>query len=139
MAAKKALLALRFAADPRRLRTVRQRVQVVAEHLGCSKKQVADLVIAVNEACMNIIQHAYKGDRTGRIELELRRDGGQIEVVLMDFAEPVELRTIRPRPLHDLRPGGLGTYFMQASVDECSYGHLDDRSGNFVRLTKKIN
>ncbi|MSR13893.1 MAG: ATP-binding protein [Gammaproteobacteria bacterium] len=139
MAPKKALLALRFPADPRRLRNVRERVQVVAEHLGCSKKHVTDLVLAVNEACMNIIQHAYKGDKSGQIELEVRRDGGQIHVVLTDFAAPVEFRKIRPRALHELRPGGLGTYFMQASVDECSYGHLDGKSGNFVRMIKNIN
>lgn len=139
MSAKKALLALRFAADPRRLRKVRQRVQVIAEQLGCSKKDVTDLVIAVNEACMNIIQHAYKGDKTGQIVLEVRREGGEIEVLLTDFAAPVEFRAIRPRPLHEVRPGGLGTHFIQASVDECSYGHLDDRSGNFVRMTKRIN
>jgi anti-sigma regulatory factor (Ser/Thr protein kinase) len=139
MSAKKALLALRFAADPRRLRSVRHRLQVAAEQVGCSKKQVADLVIAVNEACINIMQHAYKGDKSGEILLEVRRDAGQVEVLLTDFAEPIEIRKIRPRSLHDVRPGGLGTYFIQASVDECSYGHLEGQAGNFVRMTKKIN
>ncbi len=139
MSAKNALLALRFAADPRRLRRVRERVQVLAEHLGCTRSQVSDLVIAVNEACMNIIQHAYRGDKSGQIVLEIRRDGAELEVLLTDFAPPVDHRAIRPRPLHELRPGGLGTYFIEASVDDCVYGHLADRVGNYVRMTKKIN
>lgn len=139
MPSKNALLCLRFQSDPRRLRSVRNRVQALGEKLGCTKKQVSDLVIAVNEACMNIMQHAYKGDRSGRIVLEVRREGPELEVVLTDFAAPVEHCDIGPRSLHELRPGGLGTYFIQATVDQCSYGHLDDRSGNYVRMRKRIN
>ncbi len=88
---------------------------------------------------MNIMQHAYKGDRNGRIVLEVRREGPELEIQLTDFAAPVEFRDIAPRALHELRPGGLGTYFIQATVDEYSYGHLDDRSGNYVRMRKRIN
>jgi sigma-B regulation protein RsbU (phosphoserine phosphatase) len=138
MAAKNPLLTLRFPADPLRLRSVRQRVQSVAEKIGCNHKQVSELVVAVNEACMNIMQHAYKGDKAGEIVLEIRRDGGNVEVVLKDFAAPVDYPKIRPRALSDIRPGGLGTYFIQASVDECAYGHLENEGGNYVRMTKKI-
>lgn len=136
---KNSLLTLRFCADPRRLRGVRQRVQAIGEKIGCTRAQISDLVLAVNEACMNIMQHAYKGDRSGRIVLEIRRDGSDLEVVLVDFAAPVAHERIAPRALADLRPGGLGTYFIRATVDECSYGHLADNSGNFVRMRKRIN
>lgn len=137
-AAKRALLTLRFAADPRRLRSVRNRLQALGESLGAPRKQVAELVIAVNEACMNIMQHAYKGDKSGRIVLEVSRDGPALEVVLTDFAAPVEHTEIAPRALNELRPGGLGIHFIQATVDECSYGHLEGQNGNFVRMRKLI-
>ena len=91
------LLTLRFTADPRRLRGVRNRLQTLGEELGCSSKQVAELVLAVNEACMNIMQHAYKGDTSGRIVLEVSRDGPALEVVVTDFAAPVEHAVIAPR------------------------------------------
>jgi len=138
MNARHALMTLRFAADPRRLRSVRNRLQALGEQLGAPSKQVSELVIAVNEACMNIMQHAYKGDKSGRIVLEVSRDGPALEVVLTDFAEPVEHTEIAPRALNELRPGGLGTHFIQATVDECSYGHLEGRNGNFVRMRKFI-
>ena len=99
MRSKKALLALRFAADPKRLRNVRQRVQVLAEQLGCTKQHVTELVIAVNEACMNIMQHAYRGDKSGTILLEIRRSGPELEVTLTDYAAPVDLPKIAPRAL----------------------------------------
>ena len=138
MPAKKPLLALRFAADPKRLRNVRERVQVLAEKLGCTKQHVTELVIAVNEASMNIMQHAYCGDKSGTIVLEIRRRGPELEVVLTDFATPVDLPKITPRALHEIRPGGLGTHFMQVTMDELSYGHLADKAGNYVRMIKRI-
>ena len=132
-------LELRFPSDPKRLRMVRERVQEVAEEIGCSKKLISDLVIAINEACMNIMQHAYKGDRSGEIVLQIQEDSGDLHVVLTDFAAPVDPGLIRPRNLEDVKPGGLGTYFIQEIMDDCTYGHLDNSAGNYLRMRKKIN
>jgi len=133
------MLELRFASDPKRLRMVRERVQEVAEEIGCSKKLISDLVIAVNEACMNIMQHAYKGDKSGEIILEIQKDSGDLQVVLTDFAEPVDPEGIRPRDLEDVKPGGLGTFFIQEIMDDCTYGHLENSAGNYLKMRKKIN
>ena len=132
------LLELRFAADPRRLKMVREQVQQAVSQLTCPKKLVSDLIIAVNEACMNIMEHAYKGDRSGEIVLEMNDNGGEIEVILTDFADPVDPATIEPRDLDELRPGGLGTYFIQEIMDACDYGRLEDARGNVLRMTKRI-
>ena len=135
----KPLLELRFASDPKRLRMVRERVQEVAETAGCTKKLVSDLVIAVNEACMNIMQHAYKGDRSGEIVLEIQNNGAELEVMLTDFAAPVDAETIKPRDLDDIKPGGLGTYFIHEIMDDCSYGHLEGQTGNILTMKKRLN
>lgn len=133
------MLELRFTSDPKRLRMVRERVQEVAEEIGCSKKLISDLVIAINEACMNIMQHAYKGNKSGEILLEIQKESGDLEVVLTDFAEPIDPQEIRPRDLEDIKPGGLGTYFIQEIMDDCTYGHLDNSAGNYLKMRKKIN
>jgi sigma-B regulation protein RsbU (phosphoserine phosphatase) len=133
------MLELRFNSDPKKLRMVRERVQGIAEEFGCSKKLISDLVIAINEACMNIMQHAYKGEKSGEILLEMQKDSGEVQVMLTDFAEPVDPDGIQPRDLEDVKPGGLGTYFIQEIMDDCTYGHLDNRAGNFLRMRKKIN
>ena len=133
------LLELRFPADPKRLKMVREQVQLAAGQLACTKKLVSDLIIAVNEACMNIMEHAYKGDRSGEIVLEINDNGDEIEVVLTDFAEPVDLSAIKSRDLDDLRPGGLGTFFIKEIMDDCAYGHLQDVGGNVLRMTKRIS
>lgn len=117
---------------------VREQVQEVAGQLSCTKELVSDLIIAVNEACMNIMEHAYKGDRSGEIVLEINDNGGEIEVVLTDFADPIDFDDIKPRNLDELRPGGLGTYFIKEIMDECAYAHLKGSNGNVLRMTKRL-
>jgi len=131
-------LEFRFPADPAMLRQVREQVRSASLACGCCEKTVAELVIAINEACMNIIQHAYKGDCSGEIILEILNNGGELEFQLRDFAAPVDLARIKPRDLDDLRPGGLGTHFIHEIMDDCVYGHLGDR-GNYLRMKKKIS
>ena len=135
---KEIVFELKFPSDPKKLRMVRERVQGVCEEMGCSKKTVSDVVIAVNEACMNIIQHAYKGDHSRDIELEIRalEDGLAIEIT--DYAEPVDKETIKPRALDDVKPGGLGTHFIQETMDDIDYEHLNGRMGNRLKMTKKM-
>lgn len=137
--ATKCILELRFAADPGQLKRVREQVRQAGIRLGLGGKLVSDLIIAVNEACMNIIQHAYKGDHSGEIVLEINNNETEIEVVLTDFAAPVDIADIRPRELHELRPGGLGTHFMNEIMDECAYTHLEGRGGNVLRMTKRLS
>lgn len=127
-----------FRAEPARLKTVRERVRAAATRAGCGETSAGELVLAVNEACMNIIQHAYKGDASGEIVLEIHNNGDEIEFCLQDFAAPVDCDAIRPRDLDELRPGGLGTHLIREIMDVCEYGHLEGASGNYVRMKKKI-
>ena len=130
--------ALRFGADAAELKRVREYVAHATRQFGLPTKLVNDLVIAVNEACMNVIEHAYKRDSSGEIVLEIHNNQGQIEIVLTDFAPPVDIDAIRARDLEELRPGGLGTHFMMELMDSCVYAHLADRAGNVLRMTKRL-
>lgn len=129
---------LEFSADPKKLRMVRERVQLACESLGCDKKTVSDVVIAVNEACMNIIQHAYKGNVGGDIKLGINLKGDVLNVEILDYAEPVDTDLIKPRNLDDVKPGGLGTHFIQEIMDQIDYQHLEDNSGNRLIMSKKM-
>ena len=114
------LLEWRFRADPRELAGLRARVGAVARALPWSAQAAAQFVLAVNEACMNVMEHAYGGDRSGEIAVEILDNGGVIEVVVTDFAAPVDFNRIRPRDLEDLRPGDWAR-LMREIMDECTY------------------
>ena len=96
-------------------------------------------MIAVNEACMNIIQHAYKGDESGEIIFEMLNNEKELYFRLIDYAEPIDLNSVKPRDLNDIRPGGLGTHFIAEIMDEHNMGHLDEGKGNYLEMKKKIN
>ena len=135
---EKCLFEVRFPSAPDRLYMVRTLVKRAAEIVGCDKQLSDRLVIAVNEACMNVMQHAYRGDDTGEIILEIHNNDSQIRFQLTDFAEPVDLASVRPRDLEDVRPGGLGTHFIREIMDECEMGHLEGGKGNYLRMVKNL-
>ena len=132
------LLELRFASDPSCLKDVRRKVEKTVSKIVRKKKFASDVTLAVSEACMNIIMHGYKGKYDKEIVLQIRRADGILEVLLTDYAEPIEIDKVRHRNLDDIRPGGLGTFLMSELMDKCEYVRLGEGSGNMLRMIKKI-
>ena len=132
------MVTLNIPAQAEKLCLVRALVRRTCELAGCNEELAEKLVIALNEACMNVIQHAYQGDEAGEITLEIHNNEGSLVFDLRDRARPVDLERVRPRDLEDVRPGGLGTHFIREIMDECTMGHLDKGTGNYLRMTKKI-
>ncbi len=133
------LVEIRFPAKPERLCLVRALVKRAAEAVGCNEALGEKLVIAINEACMNVIQHAYKGNESGEVVLQILNNKSQILFRLMDFAEPVDLDSVKSRELEDVRPGGLGVHFIMEIMDKCERGHLEKGAGNYLEMMKKID
>ncbi|MAS82969.1 MAG: serine/threonine protein phosphatase [Legionellales bacterium] len=130
---------IRFPAKAERLCEVRALVKKRAKEVGCCSEVTDELVIAVNEACMNVIQHAYKGDESGEVLLQIISDDVKIHFRIEDYANPIDLDSVEPRDLDDLRPGGLGTHFINEIMDECDRGYLEGENGNYLEMTKKIS
>jgi sigma-B regulation protein RsbU (phosphoserine phosphatase) len=133
------IFALHFRAEPERLGPVRALVKRAAQSFGCTEALADKLVIAVNEACMNVIQHAYRGDGSGEVSLEVRTNGKQVIFRLEDQADPIDLKCVQPRDLNELRPGGLGVHFIREIMDHCEMGHLDKKRGNYLEMRKAID
>jgi sigma-B regulation protein RsbU (phosphoserine phosphatase) len=57
---------------------------------------------------------------------------------LRDFAHTVDPNLIKPRDLDDLRPGGLGTHFMQEVMDEVTFMPPPQEGGNLLKMKKRI-
>lgn len=133
-----ALLECRFAARAEELSALRQAVRDATSAKVLPPLEAEKLVLAVNEACMNVIQHAYKGRPDGEIVVKLIDTGEDLEVSITDFAEPVAPEKIQPRVLTDIRPGGLGTHFMRELMDDVSYMSYDEEGivGNRLVMRK---
>ena len=133
------LMEVRFQSKPERLCLIRSLVRSAATNSGCSGELCDKLVIAVNEACMNVIQHAYKGDESGEIVLEILNNGSELLFRLKDHAAPIDLNSVKPRDLDQIRPGGLGVHFIREIMDDYRMGHLEKGAGNFLEMIKRID
>ena len=70
------MIALRITSDPKLLSIVRAMVGQLCDLLDYPPPEQRKIVLAVDEACANIIKHTYKGDRTQGIEIPLQRHEG---------------------------------------------------------------
>ncbi|MFQ5785537.1 MAG: ATP-binding protein [Alphaproteobacteria bacterium] len=130
------LVELSFPARADRLKLARASVLAAARMCGFDEQAAQDIVLAVNEACQNVIVHAYKGRDDGRIELSILRERDGVVFRVRDFAPPVDPATIRPRDLDDVMPGGLGTHFIREIMDAADFSPLA-AGGNLLEMKKR--
>jgi sigma-B regulation protein RsbU (phosphoserine phosphatase) len=91
----------------------------------------------VDEACANIIKHTYKGDQSQTIDIFCGGGEGKLDFVLRDCGPRVDVKSIHPRDINEIRPGGLGTHFIRSIMDEVDYGFEEGR-GNVLRMVKRL-
>lgn len=128
----------RFAARLEVLKTIRASVLAAAQSCGFGETIARDIVLAVDEACKNVIVHAYKDDDAGDIALTIFRCEGGIVLHLRDYAPLVDPARVTPRDLADVRPGKLGTHFIRAIMDSADLEPAPDGQGNLLRLAKRL-
>lgn len=138
MASHERLAEICFTSQADQLKHVRDKVRSIVDDQGCSKEDVDSIVLAVNEACMNIIQHAYGPDMCGNIVLEILKNNDQLIFRLIDFAKPVDECSVKSRDLDDIRPGGLGVHLINEMMDTVAFVECPDNAGNILEMKKKI-
>ncbi|MBF0355025.1 MAG: SpoIIE family protein phosphatase [Alphaproteobacteria bacterium] len=126
-------------ARPDRLKMVRRVVTEAATLCALPENRSADLVLAVDEAMQNVIRHAYGGPTDKPVNVEISKEDGHLVVRLTDYAPPVDQTRIRPRELDDLRPGGLGTHFIQSVLDGHQFEEPPPGAGNCLKLSLRID
>jgi serine/threonine-protein kinase RsbW len=97
---------------------------------------IADLKLALTEACSNSVRHAYPG-RDGVVEIvyELRDDRLVIEVA--DDGEGFE-HAAEQASADDLSEGGLGIAIIRSLADELEIGAREDGRGSRLRFVKLL-
>ncbi len=95
------------------------------------------LVLAVDEACANLIRHRCATIEDGQIRVgfELRDDA--IRFRIGRFCLPSEVSRIKPRDLDDVRPGGLGTSFIEQIMDRVDYEEEPGQPGSLALVMEK--
>jgi len=125
-----------------RLIAVREFVSSAARSFGFGDEDVSKIALAVDEACTNIIKHAYRFDPSGSISVTVRGRNGSFEVTIRDTGREFDPAGV-PAPnmkeyLARYRRGGLGMYLMRSLMDEVKYDILPGKR-NVVRLIKHLS
>lgn len=129
---------LTLAADEHRLGDVRDFVARVCEPLQLPGRFVANVRLAVDEACTNIIKHAY-ADRTGEIHIEIEVKRGWLDIRILDQGQAFDGRMSMPQLgalIDSKRKGGLGVFLMHRLMDSVTYQTTP--AGNEWRLRKRL-
>ena len=95
------------------------------------------LKLVVDEACQNIIRHSYQGKELP-LEVECYKQENTVTVKLRDFSSTkTSLADLKPRPLEDVRPGGLGTRFILENMSRV-YFQEGIETGNCLVIEKDL-
>lgn len=131
------LLDISFPAQIDQLAMVRDRIKATAEAAGFDRTTAGDIVLAVDEACANVVVHTYRGRTDGIIDLSVIRCRGGLKLRLRDYGPPVEQSNVKPRDLEEVKPGGLGTYFIKTIMDSTRILPAPAGEGNVLEMIKK--
>ena len=129
-----------FVVDSSNLKEVRTFSREVFEKINLPQEQKDELVLAIAEAAQNIVKHAYKDveETTDAMQIKISLKDGDLEIGFFDKGKPVVPENIQHRKLDDIKPGGLGTFFIKQIMDNAVF--KKDQKGwvNHLILTKKI-
>lgn len=122
------------------LSDVRDFVADFAAGAGFSDAAIEEVRLAVDEACTNVIKHAYQYDSEQKLDITVGKNKSEMWVSVTDegisfdpkkYTEPDLAKRIKQK-----RPGGFGIYLIKKFMDKVEYKHLG--SVNELRMSKKI-
>ncbi|HRQ37332.1 MAG TPA: ATP-binding protein [Chloroflexota bacterium] len=136
---------------PGRYDKIQQACQFVAAgaaQAGLDDTAVFHVELACDEACTNVIEHAYAAEDVGDIYISWEVQAGRFMITIHDHGRAFDPATVPVPPTTEAemmndgaddfpRVGGLGVHFMRKLMDEVQY-HFSEQ-GNTLTLVKMIN
>jgi serine/threonine-protein kinase RsbW len=130
------------------LEKIRNLISQMSKSAGFDDDNSYRIELAVDEACTNIIEHAYRGETDRTIECLCVETEKALLIQLKDVGTSFNPDLI-PKPLlnsnlFERKPGGLGLHFIRKFIDEVQYKDssllVNDQKrspdGNYLLLVK---
>jgi len=127
---------IEFSSHTGNLALMRRCVRSFLENFPFSERQRTLMVLGVDEACTNIIRHAYnlRDDQLISLSLESKRDCVCLRV--RDYGTKAKPGAMDGRPADLIKPGGLGLHLIRSAFDQVDY--VLRRRGTELVLTKNL-
>ena len=122
------------------LKDVRSFSREVFEKFNIKEDLREELVLAIAEAAQNIVKHAYKDfpDTEDRMAVSISCENNKLEISFFDKGKPVDKSKVKHRAIDDVKPGGLGTFFIQQIMDSIQFQDGKEPWINHLVLTKNL-
>jgi len=124
------------------LSVIRDFISSNALEAGISNEVVDNIMLAVDEACTNIIKHAYQSYPEGEIVIRVEIDAKKFNILIIDYGNTFDPTSV-PKPdlkkyFQEHKVGGLGMYLMRTLMDDVKYKTVPGKY-NQVLLSKNIS
>lgn len=112
-----------------------------AQEAGFDEAVLYQLQLAVDEACANVVHHAYKGMEPGDIEVSCSFDDQRLVIRVRDWGRSFVPEDVPEpdvgAPLEERSLGGLGLFLIRQCMDEVEFS-FDEKNGNELTMTKRL-
>ena len=122
------------------LKDVRTFCREVFEKLQIDENLKDELVLAIAEAAQNIVKHAYKDDpqTDDKMVVQISCKDNKLQIGFYDMGTPVDPNKVKHREIDNVKPGGLGTFFIQEIMDAVEFKDGKKPWINHLVLTKQL-
>ena len=122
------------------LKDVRTFCREVFEKLQIDQNLKDELVLAIAEAAQNIVKHAFKNaaDANELMVVQISCENNKLQIAFYDRGTPVDPEKVKHREIDNVKPGGLGTFFIQDIMDAVEFKDGKKPWINHLVLTKQL-
>jgi len=123
------------------LKEVRTFCRDVFEKLKIEQSLKDELVLAIAEAAQNIVKHAYKDNQDSNdiMVVKISYEDKKLQIAFYDMGTPVDPKKVKHREIDNIKPGGLGTFFIQEIMDAVEFKDGKRKPWiNHLVLTKQL-
>lgn len=124
------------------LALIREFVVNVSGQAGLAETEIPKLELAVDEACANVIEHAYGHDVSKDVTIRVTFDEVQLRVSVIDEGRGFDPSQTPQQSLenlvHDRKSGGLGIRLIRTLMDEVEYQIVPGQK-NELHMTKRLH
>ena len=122
------------------LKDVRSFSRDVFDKFNLSQDLKDELVLAIAEAAQNIVKHAFKNnaDANELMVVQISCESNKLQIAFYDRGTPVDPKKVKHREIDNVKPGGLGTFFIQEIMDAVEFKDGKKPWINHLVLTKQL-
>lgn len=142
MASFEKTFSLHVPSSTENLAMIRDFVSSIGQRAGLDEAEVMRLALAVDEACANVIEHAYSSEQFHEVTIRGELDDEALSFVIVDTGRHFDPAALQGEPLEELvrqrKSGGLGLRLIRTIMDDVQYRIIAGEK-NELRMTKRLH